>query len=98
MQISGASLRVRAERPKNKIPKLTNLVVVALLVGVGFAVVVVGNGETLRIFGISLLRAQVMPLHVEVIKVIGNMRFHLYSLQGNQCICTLIIDIYIQPP
>ena len=44
------------------------MVVVALLVGFGFAVVVVGNDETFGIFGISLLRAQVMPLHEEVIQ------------------------------
>ena len=37
---------------------LVAMVVVALLVGLGFAVVVVGNDKTFRIFGISLLRAR----------------------------------------
>ena len=39
---------------------------------VGFAIVVVGNDETVGILGIYLLRAQIMPLHVEVIKVSRN--------------------------
>ena len=59
------------------------MVVVALLVGLGFAVVVVGNDKTFGIFGISLLRARHAAACRRVIKVNGNMRFHVYSLQGS---------------
>ena len=52
------------------------------LVAEGFAVIVDGNDETLRIFGISLLRALNMPLYVELFKVNGNVVAHL-QLQGS---------------
>ena len=69
------------------------------LVAEGFAVIVVGNGEIVGILRISLLHAQVMPLHVEL-------------FQGNRkCVCTftvykvlsvisvlLLKGIFIQPP
>ena len=73
------------------------LVVVALLVGLGFAVVVVGNDKTFGILGISLLRARHAAACRREFKVTGNMCKHVYSLQGLSYIyiCSLIIDIYI---